>query len=75
MELEPEPEPEQELVLELELGLVLELELNKGPGLGLCKVVYQASMVCWAGLANRVQAGCSVLAMPGTQTTRSARHC
>lgn len=56
-------------------GLVLELEQNKGPGLGLGKVVYQASMVCWAGLANTVQAGCFVLAMQGTQTTRSARRC
>lgn len=62
-------------MLKLELGLMLELELNKGPGLGLCKAVYQASMVCWADLANTVQAGCSVLAMQGTQMTRSARHC
>lgn len=61
-------------MLELELGLVLELELNKGPGLGLCKVVFQASMVCWAGLANTVQAGGSVLAMQGTQRTHSARQ-
>lgn len=62
-------------MLKLELGLMLELELNKGPRLGLCKVVSQASMVCWADLANTVQTGCSVLAMQGTQTTHLARHC
>lgn len=62
-------------MLDLELGSVLELELDKGPGLWLCKVASQASMVCWAGRANTVQAGGSVLAMQGSQTTRSARHC
>lgn len=73
LEVELEPPLVQELVLELELGLVL--ELNKGPGPGLHKVVYQANMVCWAGLANMGQAGWSVLAMQGTQMKGPSKRC